>query len=124
MVVHVLPKNNTPPVVWVEVHIECIYFAIATIVDDDRKALGPDCIPGTVRLDSVEPGWMRGNIVIGCEVDAFPAFIVQGIEIIKVQRGWIAIHDGKINFRFGVVELGSDVTREVCFARVQPDDRS
>lgn len=124
MVIYVLPKINTPPVIWVEVHIERIHLAVATIVDNQSKAFDSGRVPGTVGFDSIEPGWMRGNIIVGRQVNAFPAFLVQSIEIVKGQRCWEAVHDGKIDFGFGMYELGSNVTGKVGFVGIQPDDRS
>lgn len=118
MVVHVLPEINTPPVVWVEVHIERIHFAVATIIDDQSKAFGSGRIPSTIGLDSIEPGRMRGNIIVGCQVNIFPAFTVQGIEIVKSQRCWEAVHDGEIDFGLGMYELGSNVTGKVGFVGI------
>lgn len=87
MVVHVLPEENTSPVVRVEVHVESVHFAIATIVDNDSKAFGSSCAPSAIGLDSVKPCRVSGNVVIGCEIYTLSAFIVQRIEVAKGQRG-------------------------------------
>lgn len=123
MVIHVLPQENASPIVGVEIHVECIDFAVAAVIDNHCKTRSSVGLAGTIRLHTIKPSWTCGDIVIRCEIDALASLGIQRIEIVQGQRGWVAINDGEVDFWLGVVKLGSDITWEVCFARIEPYDR-
>ena len=118
VIIHVLSQKDTSPVIGIEVHVKCINSAIATIVDNDRKACSSISLASTIRLHSIEPCWMCSDVVIGREVDAFTSLRIQRIKVVQSQRSRVSIDNGEVDFWLSMFKLGCDVTGEICFARI------
>ena len=69
VIVNILFKDSSSPVVGVKIHVKSIYDTVAMIVDDDCAARRPVGLAGTVRLYACEPSRIRGNIVHGRQID-------------------------------------------------------
>lgn len=124
MIINVLLKHLTAPVECVKVHIESIDLAVSTIIHNDGCASSTVCLSSTIRLNTVEPCRVRGNIIDRCEVDVFAPQSVQVVKLVECQGSWIAVYEIEVDLWLGVSELGSNIAWEVCLARVQPDERS
>ena len=120
VIVNVLPKQKTTPIIWVEVHVKSINLAIAAIVDDDCHTNCTVRFPCTVWFDASQPSGIRRYINCRSEVDFGPVVRIQIIKIVERQRCWIAIYNSIIDLRVGLNDLGCNVARKVCLARVEP----
>ena len=77
-------QEDTTPVEGIEVHVERVDKTVAMIVDNYCDARSSVRLPCGVRLDAIQPGWTRGNVINRREVNILATVTesVQGVEVV------------------------------------------
>ena len=86
----------------VKVHIEGIDQARAVVINDDRAACGSFCFAGAIRLNSVQPWRVDGNVDIRREINCAIGG-VQIVEIVQSERIWSAGHNREVYFWLSII---------------------
>lgn len=69
-------QQNPSPIESIEVHVEGVNKTLAMIIDDYCNAGSSVCLPSAVRLDAIQPGRIRGNVIDRREVNVRTASAV------------------------------------------------
>ena len=79
------------------------------IIDNDRTGNSSIGLAAGIRLNTIEPGGILADVVLGREVDVCAAKVVESVEIVQGQRVGSSGNGGEIHLRLGVSELRANV---------------
>lgn len=73
-------SDKAAPVVGVEVHVECIDCTVSMIVSNHSSCGARGCAR-CIRCVTLQPCWVRRDVVLGCKIHRIPAEVVKCIEV-------------------------------------------
>lgn len=109
----------------IEVEVEGVEGSISVVIGDDGAAGSIARFSIGIRLDTCEPGWVGSDTLVGGDVHAGVAKVVELVQVVERERGRVVGNASVVHRHVRVVAgyLGANVAREIGLVDIEPDQR-